>query len=328
MTKTKNKKSMKSLYVLGFPINLFLELFIQFTSLIIPVTLLRKSLQESNILIATTVILLGLYIYPLTILFLSAIITRLLPKPRLGKIETQKDALKYQTLIALNTFVRRTPARWLLIFPFPGYLFYKISGTKIDSSALITSPDSLQDVYLVSIGKNSLLGWGCLVLGHYSGDGSTTFLGEVKIGNNVLIGEGATVWANVRIGDRAIVQNKSVVMPDTIIPPDEIWGGVPARKIKSIKENEGSSKSSFVSPDELEIYLLELLKNNYGIQELNRDAPLLSLNLTATDVTHILRLLEKRYKISINRTRINITIFSFNEMISITEKEIKQKRLL
>ncbi|GAB4539370.1 MAG: hypothetical protein Tsb0014_29690 [Pleurocapsa sp.] len=225
--------NMKSIYVWGFPINLVLELSIQFLSLILPVYLITRSLKQENLLIITSAVLLAIYLYQLVILFSAAIITRILPKPQLGYLTTASDRLKFQTLIALNTFVRRTAARWLLIFPFPGYWFYKLSGTKIASTALITSPDSLQDVYLVSIGENTLLGWGCLVLGHYSGDGVNTLLGEVSIGDDVLIGEGATIWCNVTIGDRAIVQNKSVVMPGTIIPSDEIWGGIPAKKIKN-----------------------------------------------------------------------------------------------
>lgn len=320
MKQDKNKSSMKGIYVWGFPINLSLELSIQFLSLIIPVYIILKSINTKNIIVISLAILISLYIYPFSILLLSALITRLLPKPKLGNLKNSIDVLKFQTLIALNTFVRRTPARWLIIFPFPGYLFYKLSGTKIAPSALVTSPDSLQDVYLISIGEKSLLGWGCLVLGHYSGDGITTQIGKVLIGDNVLIGENATIWPNVKIGDRSIIQNKSVVMPGTIIPPNEIWGGVPAKKIRSIEKKKNSTQIVSLEPEKIEKYIRELLANNYNVESVDKNADLLSLGLAAEDINRILKTLEKKYDIFIDRTEINITTFSFNNLLKTIQK--------
>jgi len=36
---------------------------------------------------------------------------------------------------------------------------------------------------------------------------------------------------DVEIGDRSIIAAYAVVTMGTRIPPDEIWGGIPARKI-------------------------------------------------------------------------------------------------
>ncbi|MGK7952572.1 MAG: DapH/DapD/GlmU-related protein [Xenococcaceae cyanobacterium] len=320
MTEPENSKSMKSIYILGFPINIAIEMLIQLISLFVPTALFTKSLATANLLIITLALLISLYIYSLSILFLSAVVTRLLPKPTLGIIKTPSDEFKYQTLIALNTFVRRTPARWLMNIPFPGSLFYKICGTKIDSSALVTFSDSLPDPYLISIGKNSVLGWGCLVLGHYAPTPSTLFLGKVNIGNNVLIGAEAMVWPNVKIGDNSIVQNKAVVVPGTIIPPNEVWGGVPARKIKSIKTKNNSTQIPSLEPEKIEEYIQELLVNKYNIQSVDKDAALLSLGLTAEDINRILKTIEKRYNIFIDRTEIDITTFSFNNLLKTIQK--------
>ena len=191
-------------------------------------------------MIVTIAVTAGLYFYALMILILTAITTRILPKPKLGNLKAGSEELKFQILAALNRFMRRTPAQWLLIFPFPGHLFYKIANPQIDSSAFILD-QNIPDVYLVSIGKNVLLGDKCSIFGHYSPNSSTVFLGKVDIGDNVLIGENATIWSNVKIGDNSIVQNKSVVQCGTIIPPNEIWGGVPAKKIKSIETKNNST---------------------------------------------------------------------------------------
>lgn len=53
---------------------------------------------------------------------------------------------------------------------------------------------------------------------------------KTYVGNDVWIGENVVVVAGVHIGDGAIIAAGSVVVKD--VPPCEIWGGNPARKIK------------------------------------------------------------------------------------------------
>lgn len=55
--------------------------------------------------------------------------------------------------------------------------------------------------------------------------------GDIRIGNDVWIGYGATIMAGVHIGDGAIVAARAVVTKD--IPPYTIAGGVPAKAIRS-----------------------------------------------------------------------------------------------
>ena len=57
--------------------------------------------------------------------------------------------------------------------------------------------------------------------------------GEVVIGDNVWIGEGAMILPNVHIGEHAIIAANSVVTKD--IPAYSIAAGVPAKIIKHIK---------------------------------------------------------------------------------------------
>jgi acetyltransferase-like isoleucine patch superfamily enzyme len=55
------------------------------------------------------------------------------------------------------------------------------------------------------------------------------------------IGSGATILSNVTIGERAIVGAGSVVTRD--VPDDTIVAGNPARVLRSIKTDSGSSQS-------------------------------------------------------------------------------------
>lgn len=52
----------------------------------------------------------------------------------------------------------------------------------------------------------------------------------IEIGHHCWIGTGAIVLQGVKIGDGAVVAAGAVVTKD--IPADEVWGGVPAKKIK------------------------------------------------------------------------------------------------
>jgi acetyltransferase-like isoleucine patch superfamily enzyme len=54
----------------------------------------------------------------------------------------------------------------------------------------------------------------------------------VDIGSNVWVGAKSIVLPGVSIGDGAVIAAGSVVTGD--VPADEVWGGVPARKIKDV----------------------------------------------------------------------------------------------
>ena len=57
---------------------------------------------------------------------------------------------------------------------------------------------------------------------------------RVTIGNDVFIGANCYIGKGVSIGDRSIIAAGSVVVKS--IPPDEIWGGNPAKFIKQIRK--------------------------------------------------------------------------------------------
>ena len=55
----------------------------------------------------------------------------------------------------------------------------------------------------------------------------------VEIGANVWIGAGCVVLPGARIGDNAVIAAGCVVRGE--VPAGELWGGVPARRIRSIE---------------------------------------------------------------------------------------------
>lgn len=56
----------------------------------------------------------------------------------------------------------------------------------------------------------------------------------VTLGDNVWVGANCTLLPGITIGDNSLVAAGSVVTKD--IPPNQIWGGVPARYIKDVPE--------------------------------------------------------------------------------------------
>ncbi|MDP3659110.1 MAG: acyltransferase [Phenylobacterium sp.] len=61
----------------------------------------------------------------------------------------------------------------------------------------------------------------------------------IDIGANVWIGANSVVLPGASIGDNAIIAAGSVVRG--VVPPGELWGGVPARRIRDLGEGAAAS---------------------------------------------------------------------------------------
>jgi carbonic anhydrase/acetyltransferase-like protein (isoleucine patch superfamily) len=92
------------------------------------------------------------------------------------------------------------------------------------------------DIAKITIGKNTSIEDNCVVhsaTGIIIGDNTIVGHGAVlhckKIGDNVLIGNNATVLDNVEIGDYCVIAAGSVVAPETKFPAESLAVGVPAK---------------------------------------------------------------------------------------------------
>lgn len=91
----------------------------------------------------------------------------------------------------------------------------------------------IADAPLVTVGERTILGHNSSVIAHAITSGRI-ILRRVNIGSGVTVGVNAIIWPGVEIGDGAIVAAGSVVSMDTKIPPNELWAGAPARKVKDV----------------------------------------------------------------------------------------------
>ena len=108
--------------------------------------------------------------------------------------------------------------------------FYKMMGMKIGEGTIINSTH-ISDPGLIEMGRKVTVGGSVVITAHY-GQGGYLVLAPVKIGDKVTLGLRCMVMGGAEIGNNAKILPGSVVLPKTKIPNDEIWGGVPARKIE------------------------------------------------------------------------------------------------
>lgn len=79
--------------------------------------------------------------------------------------------------------------------------------------------------YQVSIGKNCSIGHGAIVHG-------------CTIGNNVLVGMGATILNGAKIGDNCIIGANALVAENKVIPANSLVIGIPGKVIRTLSKEE------------------------------------------------------------------------------------------
>lgn len=112
-------------------------------------------------------------------------------------------------------------------------LVYSFLGAKIGKSVMIGG--KILEPPLVEVGDYSQVGEDALITAHAVERDKLT-LGKIRIGKNVTIGVKSVVFPDVQIGDNALVAAGSVVVKGTRILANEIWGGLPAKKIGNLNK--------------------------------------------------------------------------------------------
>jgi carbonic anhydrase/acetyltransferase-like protein (isoleucine patch superfamily) len=74
------------------------------------------------------------------------------------------------------------------------------------------------------------------IIGNNVSIGHNAIVHGCVIEDNVLVGMGAIVMDNVRVGSNCIIAAGAVVLENTVIEPGCIYAGVPAKKVKEISQ--------------------------------------------------------------------------------------------
>lgn len=138
----------------------------------------------------------------------------------------QEFAAQVNTLFYLIFFYPLTCTRFV---PVPLMrLVYLALGAKLGDNSY--SGGVIMDPPLTSVGANTLIGHDAVVYAHVI-EGERLGFYPVRIGSGVTIGAHAIIMPGVAIGDGAIISSGAVVTKGCQVGANEIWAGVPARKI-------------------------------------------------------------------------------------------------
>lgn len=176
----------------------------------------------------------GFFLYGLSLIFLAPLINFCF----VGKLIAWRgpyysaESFRWFLHNGLTYLVRFTFLEF--VTPSPIALnFYRMMGMKIGKGTIINST-WISDPSLVTLGDQVTIGGSVTIVAHY-GQGGLLVIAPVKIGDGCTIGLKASIMGGVEIGDGARVMPHSVVLPKTIIPSGESWGGVPAVKLDDSK---------------------------------------------------------------------------------------------
>jgi len=111
-------------------------------------------------------------------------------------------------------------------------------GMKMGDNVIINTT-AIADPGLIEVGERVTFGGSCSVMAHYA-QGGFMVIAPTKIGSGATIGLRAIIMGGVEIGEKAKVMAGSFVLPKTIIGPGEVWGGIPAVKLKRPHGNHDS----------------------------------------------------------------------------------------
>lgn len=180
------------------------------------------------------------FFYPAWQLFLVGLVLRALPKETQDGIalpdrgtQASGDALWWIVRLSLTTIPYRSPSRWAItVMPFPGWVYYRLAGARIQLPVSIPPHVVLYDLHRIEIGARTILGDGVKISPHAVLEPGVLRVGDVRIGEDVVVGGDSLLGPDVEIADGATILARSALIPGTRVGPGEIWGGSPARPVR------------------------------------------------------------------------------------------------
>lgn len=180
------------------------------------------------------------------------LIRLIVPTPKEGRFPIYPGAKVNRNLVFSILLAILTKARYEA--PFPAFLVFHMANLPplVWLMSPIFGPRSrscyvveplIIDPHMVEVGRNVTFGFGAVVAGHTQ-DRDEVILKKTVIGDDVLIGGNVIVYGGCHIGQGSIVLGGAIVESDTIIGDYEIWGGIPARKIKDYQAPDTNSIST------------------------------------------------------------------------------------
>lgn len=165
-----------------------------------------------------------------------------IPTPREGRYTIAPGQKIDRQLLWSCLLATLTKARYEA--PFPAFLAYHIANlpplcwlfTPIfgpHSRSCCVTDALFMDPSLTEIGRNVTIGYDAIIAAHTQGRDEVVIKRTI-IEDDVLIGGRACIYGGCHIRRGAIILGNAILRPDTIVGENEVWGGVPAKKIKEL----------------------------------------------------------------------------------------------
>ncbi|MFQ5410793.1 MAG: acyltransferase [Phycisphaerae bacterium] len=165
-----------------------------------------------------------------------------IPQPAEGRYSVAPGKPIDRQLVWSCLIATLTKARYEA--PFPGFLVFHVSNLPPmcwlmgpifgprSRSCYVTDPMFI-DPHMIEVGRNVVFGLGAIIAGHAQGR-EIVIIKKTVIEDDVIIGGNAIIYDGCRIGRGAVILGGAVVRSDTTIGENEVWGGVPAKMIKTL----------------------------------------------------------------------------------------------
>ncbi len=165
-----------------------------------------------------------------------------IPTPKEGRYRLTPGKPPDRQLVWSCFIATLTKARYEA--PFPAFLVFHVSnlppmrwlmsaifGPK-NKSCSVT--DALfVDPYGVEVGRNVVVGYGAIIAAHVQGR-DEIIIRKTVIEDDALIGSNAIIYGGCTIKRGAIILGGAILRPNTVVGKYEVWGGLPAKKIKTL----------------------------------------------------------------------------------------------
>jgi acetyltransferase-like isoleucine patch superfamily enzyme len=133
---------------------------------------------------------------------------------------------------AVRNFIAIQLARYCPELSWKNWIYRKVLGMKVGEHTAFALM-VMVDVFFperIKVGRNSIIGYNTTILTHEYLINEYR-IGDVVIGDHVMIGANCTILPGVKIGDHAIVSAGTLVHKD--VPASAFVGGNPMRLIES-----------------------------------------------------------------------------------------------
>lgn len=182
-------------------------------------------------------LVLAYFAYGLTLIFVAPTFNLLLGgrlKPWRGSA-VSLGCLPWYLHATLTLLVRLSFLEFVTPSPITN-LFYRMMGMKLGKGVTINST-AIADPSLIELEDFVTIGGSASIMAHYA-QGGFIVIAPTKICRGATIGLRAIVMGGVTVGKKSKVLAGSFVLPGSVIPDGETWGGIPAAfvDVKKFKE--------------------------------------------------------------------------------------------